>query len=126
MGSRKTEKPIDKDKKDHKSTTSTPENDQTRLQAAITNVERSTTSLEIQHDRLTTSEPVVKNHRRGWLIPVTINQVSSMTLLDTGGICTMIGRPLYDTLQATKPLTVKQDEELRLKVVGGGPYPRNS
>ncbi len=32
----------------------------------------------------------------------------------------MIGRPLYETLQAVQPLKVKQDEDLRLEIIGGG------
>ncbi len=35
----------------------------------------------------------------------------------------MIGRPLYETLQAAQPLKVRQDEDLRLKVIGGGAAP---
>ncbi len=66
---------------------------------------------------------MVKNHHRGWLIPVTINQVATMALLDTGATCTMIGRPLYKTLQDAQPLKVKQDEDLRLEVIGGGAAP---
>ncbi len=35
----------------------------------------------------------------------------------------MIGRPLYETLQAVQPLKVKQDEDLCLEVIGGGAAP---
>ncbi len=35
----------------------------------------------------------------------------------------MIGRPLYETLQAVQPLKVKQDENLHLEVIGGGAAP---
>ncbi len=52
-----------------------------------------------------TSTSMVKNHQRRWLIPVTINEVLTMALLGTGAICTMIGRPLYETLQATESET---------------------
>ncbi len=64
-----------------------------------------------------------KGHHRGWLVPVTINQVATMALLDTGATCTMIGRPLYELLQAAQPLKVRQDENLRLEVIGGGTAP---
>ncbi len=46
-----------------------------------------------------------------------------MALLDTGVTCTMIGRPLYELLQAAQPLKVRQDENLRLEVIGGGASP---
>ncbi len=46
-----------------------------------------------------------------------------MALLDTGAACTMIGRPLYELLQAAQPLKVRQDENLRLEVIGGGIAP---
>ncbi len=64
-----------------------------------------------------------KGHHRGWLIPVTINQVATIALLDSGATCTMIGRPLYELLQAAQPLKVRQDENLRLEVIGGGAAP---
>ncbi len=65
----------------------------------------------------------MKNHRRGCLIPVTINQVLTLVLLDTGAACTMIGKPLYETLPAAKPLTLKQDDVVRLEVIGGNAAP---
>ncbi len=46
-----------------------------------------------------------------------------MALLDTGATCTIIGRLLYETLQAVKPLKVKQDEELHLEVIRGSTAP---
>ncbi len=64
-----------------------------------------------------------KNHYRGWLIPVTINQMLTMALLDTDATCTMIGQPLCEILHAATPLKVKQDEDLRLKIIGGGAAP---
>ncbi len=100
-----------------------PQTNQTGPQAATQTAEANTRASGVQCDLLMTSTPVVKNHHRGWLIPVTINQVATMALLDTGATCTMIGRPSYETLQAARPLKVKQDEDLRLKVIGGGAAP---
>ena len=77
----------------------------------------------VQCDQQKTHKPVEKGQHRGWLITVTIKQVATMALLDTGATCTMIGRPLYETLQAAQPLKVRQDEDLRLKVIGGGAAP---
>ncbi len=120
--STETMKLIDEDKKDHKSATSTPKNDQIRPQAATATGECSTTSPDLQHDLPMTFKQVVKNHHSGWLIPVTINQLSTLALLDTGATCSMI-LPLYETLEATKPIKVKQDEALCLEVIGGGAAP---
>ncbi len=72
-------------------------------------------------ERIHTS--VVNKHYRGWLIPMTINQISTLALLDTGATHTMTGRPLYETLQTVQPLKVKQDEDLRLEVIRGGAAP---
>ncbi len=46
-----------------------------------------------------------------------------MAFLDTSATCTMIGRPLYQILQAATPLKVKQDEDLHLEVIGGAAAP---
>ena len=35
----------------------------------------------------------------------------------------MIGQPLYEILQAAQPLKLKEDEDLRLEVTGGGAAP---
>ncbi len=35
----------------------------------------------------------------------------------------MIGRPLYETLQAVQPLKLKKDGDLHLEVIGGGAAP---
>ncbi len=99
------------------------ETSQTRPQAGTQTVEADIQASEVQCDPQMTPIPVEKGHRLGWLIPVTINQVATMALLDTGATCTMIGRPLYETLQAAQPLKVRQDEDLRLEVIGGGAAP---
>ncbi len=104
-------------------TTKTAETDQTRPQASTQTEEAEIRASEVLCDPQTTSIPMVKGHHRGWLIPVTINQVATMVLLDTGATCTMIGRPLYETLQAARPLKVRQDENLRLEGIGGGAAP---
>ncbi len=67
--------------------------------------------------------PAVSKHYHGWLIPITINQTSTLALLDTGATCTMIGRPLYETLQVVQPLKLKKDGDLRLQVIVGGAAP---
>ncbi len=59
-----------------------------------------------------TSFPAVNKHYHRWLIPITINHVATLALLNTGATCTMIG-------QAAQTLKVKRDEDLRLEVIGG-------
>ncbi len=78
-------------------------------------------TLDKPRDLEKTPMPPEKKHCWGWL--VTINQTSTLALLDTGATCTMIGRPLYETLHAVKPLKLRTDEDLRLEVIGGGAAP---
>ncbi len=113
-----TEKAVVKEKETPKPTTTMPATNQTHSQAATQTAEANTKASGVQCDLLKTSTPVVKNHHHGWLIPVSIYQVLTMALLDTGATCTMIGQPLYETLQAAQPLKVKQDKDLRLEVGG--------
>ncbi len=101
----------------------TADTSQTCLQAGTQTKEADMRTSKVQCDPQTTSRPVEKGHHRGWLVPVTINQVATMARLDTGATCTMIGRPLYELVQAAQPLKVKQDENLRLEVIGGGAAP---
>ncbi len=86
-------------------------------------VEADIRASEVQWDPQVTPKLMEKGHHWGWLIPVTITQLATMALLDTGASCTMIGRPLNETLQAAQPLKVRQDEDLRLEVSGGGAAP---
>ncbi len=65
------------------------------------------------------------------MIPITINQISTLALLDTDATCAVIGRPLYETLQVVQQLTLIEkktlkplkDEDLLLEVIGGGVAP---
>ncbi len=101
----------------------TTEASQTCLPASNRTDETDMRASKIQCDPQMTAKPVEKGHHRGWLVPVTINQIATMALLDTGATCTMIGRPLYELLQAAQPLKVRKDENLRLEVIGGGAAP---
>ncbi len=83
-GSTDIENPIVKEKENHESTTTRPENNQTGLQAATQTAEDNTRTSGVQCDLLMISTTVAKNHHRGWLIPLTINQVLTIALLDTG------------------------------------------
>ncbi len=85
------------------STKKTAEISQTCPQASTQTEETDVRASKVQCDPQTTSKPVEKGHHRGWLVPVTINKVVTMALLDTCATCTMIGRPLYELLQAAQP-----------------------
>ncbi len=85
------------------STKKTGEISQTCPRASTQMEETDIRASKVQCDPQTTSKPMEKGHHRGWLVPVTINQVAKMALLDTGATCTMIGRPLYELLQAAQP-----------------------
>ncbi len=102
-----------------------PKEDQPTLpQAVILTPTSDVRTIDKQSDLETTPIPTVNKHYRAWLIPITINQISTLALLDTGAMCTMIGRPLYETLQVVQPLKLKKkDEDLRLKVIEGGAAP---
>ncbi len=98
--------------------------DQPTLSQATTQTPKSDVrTLDKQSDPEETPMPAENKHCRGWLIPITINQISTLALLDTGATCTMVGRPLYETLQAVQPLKLKTDEDLQLEVIGGGAAP---
>ncbi len=96
---------------------------QTFPRAATPTPKSDVRTLDKPRDPEKTPRPPEKRHCRGWLIPITINQTSTLALLDTGATCTMIGRPLYETLHAVTPLKLKTDEDLRLEVIGGGAAP---
>ncbi len=100
------------------------EKDQQTLPRAVTSTPKSDVrTLDKPRDLEKTPMPPEKRHCRGWLIPITINKTSTLALLDTGATCTMIGRPLYETMHAITPLKLKRDEDLRLEVIGGGAAP---
>ncbi len=68
-------------------------------------------TLDKPRDLEKTPMSAEKKYCRGWLISITINQTSTLALLDTGATCTMIRRPLYETLHAIQPLKLKTDED---------------
>ncbi len=97
--------------------------DQPTLPQAASTPKSDIRTLDKKSDPEKTPMPAKKKPYCGWLIPITINQISTLALLDTGATCTMIGRPLYKTLHAVQPLRLKKDEDLRLEVIGGGAAP---
>ena len=98
--------------------------DQSTLPQAVVSTPKSDVrTLDKPRNLEKTPLPTEKKHCRGWLIPITINQTSTLALFDTGATCTMIGRPLYELLHTVQPLKLKTDEDLRLEVIGGGAAP---
>ncbi len=90
-----------------------PMKDQPTLpQAAVPTPKSDVRTLDKPRDLEKTPIPTEKKHCHCWLIPISINQTSTLALLDTGATCTMIGRPLYETLHAVQPLKLKTDEDL--------------
>ena len=99
------------------------EDQPTLLPAATSTPKSDVRALDKSSDLEKTPMPMEQKHCRGWLIPITINQTSTLVLLDIGATCTMIVRPLYEMLHAVQPLKLKTDEDLRLEVIGGGAAP---
>ena len=99
------------------------EDQPTLPQAANPTLKSDVRIIDKQSDLKMTPMPAVNKHYRSWLIPITINQISTLALLDTGATCTMIGRLLYEMLQAVQPLKLKTDEDLRLEVIREGAAP---
>ncbi len=122
-GPTKVEDDLVKKKENQKQTTALEETNLTHPQAATQSLGSGIRTMEKQSDLETTPLPVVNKHYHVWLIPITIKQVSTLALLDASATCTMIRWLLYETLQAVQPLKVKQDEDLRLEVIGGSAAP---
>ncbi len=96
------------------------EDQPTLPQATASTPKSDVRTLDKPCDLEKTPTPAEKKSCRRWLILITINQTSTLALLDTGATCTMIGLPLYKTLHAIQPLNSRQ---LRLEVIGGGTAP---
>ena len=109
-----------KEKEKPKQKTAPMEDQPTLPQAATPTPKSDVRTLDKQNDQEKTPMPTEKKQCRGWLIPITINQTSTLALLDTGATCTIIGRSLYEMLHAAQPLKLKTDEDLWLEVIGGG------
>ncbi len=88
------------------------EDQPTLPQATTPTLKSDVRTIDKQSDLEETPMPPENKHCHGWLIPITINQIS-----------TMKERQLYETLQAVQPLKLKKDEDLRLEVIGGGAAP---
>ncbi len=60
---------------------------------------------------------------RCWLIPITVEGVQTLALLDTGASVSMMGRPLYQKVQQVSRLCLQMQDTPQLKGVGGNSVP---
>ncbi len=63
------------------------------------------------------------SHPGCWLIPVTVEGIETLALIDTGVSVSMLGRPLYQKIKQLKQLTLQTQETPRLEGVGGNSVP---
>ncbi len=62
------------------------------------------------------------SHPGCWLIPITVEGVQTLALLDTGASVSMMGRPLYQKVQVSR-LRLQMQDTPRLEGVGGNLVP---
>ncbi len=62
------------------------------------------------------------SHLGYWLIPITVEGVQTLALLDTSASVSMMGRPLYQKVQQVS-LCVSKGKTPQLEGVGGNPVP---
>ncbi len=63
------------------------------------------------------------SHPGCWLIPITVEGVNILVLIDTGASVTMMGWPLYQKVQQVHALKLQTHDMPRLEGVGGNPVP---
>ena len=56
-----------------------------------------------------------------WLIPITVEGVNTLALIDTGALVTMMGWPLYQKVQQVRALKLQTHDMQHVKCVGGNP-----
>ena len=61
------------------------------------------------------------SHPGCWLIPITVEGVNTLALIDTGASVTMMGRPLYQKVQQARALKLQTHDMPRFEGVGGNP-----
>ncbi len=63
------------------------------------------------------------SHPGCWLIPVTVEGIETLALIDTGASVSMLGRPLYQKIKQLKQLALQTQGTPQLEGVGGNPIP---
>ncbi len=65
----------------------------------------------------------VTSHPGCWLIPVAVEGIKTLALIDTGASAMMMGHPLYEKIQKLQPLRLQTHEMPRLEGVGANRVP---
>ncbi len=63
------------------------------------------------------------SHLGCWLIPITVEGIQTLALLDTGASVLMMGRPLHQKVQQVSRLRLQTQDTPRLEGVGSNPVP---
>ncbi len=63
------------------------------------------------------------SHPGCWLIPISVEGINTLALIDTGASVTLMGWPLYQTVQQVRALKLQTHNMPRLEGVGGNPVP---
>ncbi len=74
---------------------------------------------EVASDDITGST----SHPGCWLIPITVEGLNTLALIDTGASVIMMGRLLYQKVQQVRALKLQTHDMPRLEGVGGNPIP---
>ncbi len=74
-------------------------------------------------DGLSDANGEAVSHPGCGLIPITVEGIETLGLIDTGTSVSMLGRPLYQKIKQLKQLTLQTQETPRLEGVGGNPVP---
>ncbi len=61
------------------------------------------------------------SHPGCWLIPITIEGIETLALIDTGASMSMMGRPLYRKVQQVSQMHLQTQETPQLEGIGGNP-----
>ncbi len=64
-----------------------------------------------------------KSHPGCWLIPITVEGIKTLALIDTGASMSMMGRHLYQKVQQVSQMRLQTQDTPRLEGVGGNPVP---
>ncbi len=65
----------------------------------------------------------VTSHPGCWLIPVAVEGIKILALIDTGASVMMMTHPLFEKIQKLRPLCLQMREMIQLEGVGGNPIP---
>ncbi len=64
-----------------------------------------------------------ESHPGCWLIPITVEGIQTLVLIDTGASVSMMGWPLYQKVQHVSQMRLEMQDTPRLEGAGGNPVP---